>query len=513
MSEEQRERSGAEYPASKESGIDPELAALKKRKLQLMRTKLELMDNYGLAYYKPHALQDAFHRAGNKKARLWEAGNRGGKTTGGAAEDSSWCMGYRPFYPVGDPARTLGIPQNEPVRGLIVCNDLKKVGETFTGMRGDEGKLWRLFPRGFARPIHTTDGVVDKIACQNESVLNFATVRAWMTNPGSVESTNYHFAHFDEPLPKAMWKAVIRGLMDSDGSQWFTLTPKSEPWIHNEFFPARLMKQTLIEHGRKWGQRSSTLDNPYLPRQAVADFEASLTRDERECMIHGIPLQLSGLVYKEFSFDKHVLSTPIEGWASLSDPPRDATIYVAMDVHPQTPHHIMFLAMLPHDVAVVYDEIFLHCTTSELAHRILDKLKGRFYTQIICDPLAFIKHPILGISMADDFAANGLYVGQASKARAQGILRGKEWLLRPNGFFVTENCEETVNEFANHAWDTKLNKPKDEDDHAMENFGRLAIERPRWVDQTARPVSLPPISFDVANLGELDDLSNIGGDY
>jgi hypothetical protein len=494
---------------------NPELVLAKRQELELLSQKLKLMKSFGLSFYRPHEKQDAFHRAAGYKHRLWESGNRSGKSTGGVAEDCSFLLGYRPFYSESDPARTVGIPQGRPLRGLVVCNDWKKVGEVFTSRRGEEGKIWRFLPPGFVKDTKSNhEGVIDKIECENGSLLNFTCVSAWKSNPGSVESVDYDFAHFDEPLPKAMYTGVARGLVDRDGSDWFTLTPKAEPWIHSEFFPARKSKEKLFVVGRKWAQRGSTYDNPHLKAEGRDDWIKSLSRDQVECLIEGIPMQLAGLVYKEFNYDVHVLEKPLRGWNALDQPPPEATIYVAMDVHPQTPHHVMFVALLPHNVSVIYDEIFLACGTAELARLVLAKIANRFCVRIICDPLAFITHPVSGLSMADDFAANGLYVSKASKARSQGILLGKEWLSRPNAFFVSQHCEETVNEFSNHAWDEKANKPRDEDDHAMENFGRLAIERPVWLDQeTMKYNAVEPITFNTTDLGELPDLDFNHSEY
>lgn len=496
---------------------DLELLALKRKKLELQRKKLDLMQNYGLAYYKPHAKQHAFHSACTRlgpdgkpiRHRLWESGNRSGKSTGGVAEDCSWLMGFRPFYGSNDPARIAGIPQDHPVKLLVITTDWDKVDEIFTSQRGDEGKLWRMLPRGFVKSTKRNhSGAIETVECVNGSILRFDTVKSWSVNPAGLESSDWDAIHVDEPCPKKMYDAAARGLMDRKGCSWFTLTPMEQPWIHAMFFPGRKSKDAISITNSRWGQRGSTRDNPHISEEAIADFVSGLKRDEIECRIDGIPLQLSGLVYKQFDYDRHVLDKPLLGWNSFSQPPQNATIYVAMDVHPQTPHHVMFLAVLPFDISVIYDEIFVHCAPSELARQILAKTAGRFLIRTICDPLAFIQHPETGLSMADTFAANGLYVGKASKARAQGILQGQEWLLRKSGIYVSPECEETISEFANHAWDTRENKPRDEDDHAMENFGRLAIERPRWVDPEQQPVILPDLDFGGSpELGELPDIN------
>lgn len=491
---------------------DPELLLAKKRYLDLLEAKRLSIVGNGLAYYRPHAKQDAFHRAGEFKWRLWESGNQSGKSTGGVAEDASWLQGLRPFYPVGDPARTAGIPQH-PVSGLVVCNDWKKVGEVFTSTRGETGKLWKFLPGGYATDgsgvVKSTktnsEGVIEVVELHNGSVLNFTTVRAWLSNPGSVESVVHDFAHFDEPLPQKMFIGVKRGLMAKKGKGWFTLTPKTEPWIHYMFFPSRRMRDTLVLDGNKWAQRGSTTDNLYLDPKEVADFEKGMTRDEVQCMLHGIPLQLSGLVYKEFDYDTHVLTQPPKDWKGFAGAPRDVTIYVAIDPHPQTPHHVMFLAALSYGIMYVYDEIFVHCPIPELAQRILEKTAGRFAVLFLCDPYAWLEHPNRHVnSYAEDFAAAGLYLSKASKDRSAGILETKRLLVTPGPNIVfSPDLEETLSEFATHCWDEKENRPKDENDHAMENLGRLLLEKPKWIDQSEKTPGIQPSTFVSPDFSDL----------
>jgi hypothetical protein len=103
-----------------------ERKVLLERKKQLLGKQALLQRNFGLCFYVPHEKQDNFHRAGAFKHRLWESGNRGGKSTGGVAEDCAWLVGERAWYQKSDPARTLGIPQH-PVKGLVITTDWDKV--------------------------------------------------------------------------------------------------------------------------------------------------------------------------------------------------------------------------------------------------------------------------------------------------------------------------------------------------------------------------------------------------
>lgn len=493
------------------------LVAQQQHKQLLVRRAL-LQKNYGLCFYKPDydpntktwggGPQDAFHRAGAHKHRLWSAGNRSGKSTTGVAEDCSWLVGERVFYPSHDPARTVGLP-NHPVRGLVIAADWDKVDEIFTSERGTEGKLWSMLPRGFVKSKRRNhSGAIELVECINGSTLRFDTVKSWSVNPMGLESSDHDFVHYDEPCPEQMYKAISRGLIDRNGKDWFNLTPLTEPWIHDMFFPNRLAENKLFESGSKWAQRSETKQNLTLTAEAMADYFDGLTEDERQCRMLGIPLELSGMVYKDFKWEKHVLKDLPLGWDCYSNPPAIYSVYYAIDPHPQTPHHVLFLAVAPTGQLFLFDEIFVHCPIDELSQKINQRVAGRFVVRSICDPLGFISHPITNTSMVDGFGEHGIYLSKASKAREEGILRVQQLLRKGDALYVSPLLEETLFEFTHYCWDSKENKPKDKDDHAMENLYRLVLESPCYIDPDGNR-SLSITDLEITSEGTSFDLPNL----
>lgn len=485
--------------------LERKLLLERKRALLIRRARARRDD--GLVFYQPHIKQDRFHRAGAFKHRFWESGNRGGKSTGGVAEDCAWLRGERLWYAKTDPARKVGIPDH-PVKGLVITTDWDKVDEIFTSQRGTQGKLWQYLPRGFVRSTRRNhSGAIELVECSNGSQLRFDTVKSWLTNPQGSESSDWDFIHIDEPCPEGQYKAQARGLIDRNGKDWFTLTPLTEPWIHDMFFPDRSLKLDFFEHENKWAQRTSTYDNPYLTAEAIADYESTLSDDEKQCRLLGIPLELSGLVFKEFDWETHVLSEVPYQWANYNDPPLSYTLMYAIDPHPQTPHHVLFLAVAPTGEMFLYDELYVHCTIEELSAKINARMTvrvrdektaetryvPRFCIRQIADPSVFNTYPILNsksgkhISMADEFMEYGIFLSKGSKAREFAILETQRMLKhRINGerplLSVSPYLSETLFEFTHWCWD-KENKPKDERDHAMENLGRLILEEPRWIAQ------------------------------
>lgn len=475
---------------------------LKRRMVELKRQRVRLIKNFGLAFYKPHEKQDAFHRAGvHYKRRMYRAGNRSGKSHMGCAEDCAWLMGERPWYAEGDPARRGGIPQH-PVKGLVITQDWDKVDEIWTSERGDStGKIWKLLPSGFVKSKRRNhSGAIDLIECHNGSILRFDTVKSYMSNPMGSESSDWDFIHVDEPCPEKMFKANARGLVDRGGAAWFTLTPLTEFWINDYFFPEDTRGEA---REGVWAVSGSIYDNPFLTPEAIAEYAATLTEDEKQCRLMGIPLHLSGLIYKEFSWDKHVLKEPPRGWDGWM-PPLHYSIYYYIDPHPRTPHAVLFCAVDPHGHHFYFYDIFEHCSIEHLSQHINEMVAGRNVVDARVDPLAFINDPVTETNMAEEFWRHGVMVEKATKALSQGILRVQANLQREGLIYFTPACRRTLWEIQRYCWDEDKNKPIDEDDHMMENLYRCELSDPTFVPAGA---SFPVEDQEITkpNFG-LDDL-------
>lgn len=466
---------------------DPELLLLKKRRLGLLREKRDLIKDNGLAGYRPFPKQDAFHQAGiRNKRRAIFAGNRFGKSTMGCAEDCAFLMGERPWYPKDHPARRGGLPQH-PVKHLLITTDWDKVDEIWTNE--NDGKLWKMLPSGFVKQkLKNNSGAYDTVICQNGSVFRADTVKSFKNDPQSSESSDWDSIHVDEPCPEAMWKAASRGLLDRNGSAWFTLTPLKEAWIIGFFRPEIYGEASKIGF---WSSEGSTYDNPHLSKAAIEEYESTLTNDEKQCRIHGIPMHLAGLVYKEFKWEKHVLRDLPKGWDSYVNPPKDYCIYFAIDPHPQTPHAVLFCAVSPLGQRFYYDSIFEHVKINILCDLIKRRLAGRRVIFGMVDPLAYIENPVTEHTIADELGANGVYCEKAVKDLQGGIMKAQTELDREDNIYVTPTNRRFLWEIQRYAWDDKENKPVDKDDHMMENFYRLELNEPRWLnpeDETKRVI-------------------------
>ena len=476
----------------------PELILLKQRKAKLLAAKVSAIKQDGLPFYLPHEKQDKFHRSLMKRRGAF-TGNRFGKSTMGCAEDCAWLRGERPWYPVSDPARTSGIPQR-PVKGLVVTTDWDKIKEIWSGQ---DGKLWKFLPKnGFIKNVSRNhSGAIDTVICNGPfglSSLRFDTVKSFMSNPQGSESSDWDFVHVDEPCPEQMFKANARGLVDRNGFAWFTLTALREPWITDAFDAGGIFDgiSSVIE--------GTIYDNKYLSKEAIRDYELTLTEDEKECRLFGKPLHKAGLVYKSFQQDKHVLTTLPLGWRSWVEPPVDWSYYLYIDPHPHTPHMVLFLTVDPFGRKYYFADIFEKCLISQLVAKIRQMLGPRRVVRVRCDPIAFIEDPVDGNNMAAEFWRCGLAVEKSSKDLSRGILRVNEALQSKDGWpLFTLECRRSLWEIKRYHWDEEKGKPVDKDDHAMECLYRSVLDEPCYVEPQKEFNNLvdmmdrlPPLSFE-----------------
>ncbi len=468
----------------------PQLAELRK-----LRELKRLKERYGLLFYKPFAKQDMFHANGHVRRRFVRTGNRFGKSTLGAAEDCAWAIGERVWYPVGDPRRTNGIPKR-PTKGLIIVADWEKAKEIFTNnVEGQaQGKLFKFLPKeSLGRTPTNNAGVIAEINVKSIhggwSTIYLDTVKSFMANPMGQESSDWDWIHVDEPCPKPMWVANSRGLIDRGGSAWFTCTPITEAWINDTFLPRDSIRKVIAGAVMKdedhWMITGSSYDNPHNLAKDLKLFEADLTPEEIQCRIEGIPLSLSGLVYKSFNPDIHVLEKLPSTWESWLSPPEDYTYRVYVDPHPQTPHAVLFAATAPFGATYYWHEVFRQVPIDVLCDIINEVMMGREIEQILMDPAGFIVSPTDQKSYADVFVENGLMVEKAPKDLDRGLMEAQAYLAArvatglgtkiPKCYF-SPHLTETLWEFDHYMWNPKRpNKPIDKDDHMLENFYRSVI--------------------------------------
>lgn len=464
--------------------IDSEIEAIKVELLRLGFLKESNLRNRKLENFIPSPKQLAFFENADKRERSGFCGNRFGKSTLGVVEDCSWLLGERPFFEEGNPLRRLGIPIHG-VKGLVIGEDWEKVKEIFTNDEGSDrlGKFFEFLPEEKIKKINRAAHGVASIVIENtidgkkrESIVFFDTVRSFVNNPKSFESSDWDFIHIDEPVMQELWTAVSRGLIDRGGKFWWLLTPLGFPWMYEYAITGAIERPNSC-----WWFEATMDDNPTLNEEAKKTYLASLTPDELECRRAGKPLAYGRRVYGFFDSKIHIQGEQElpPGWRDHKSPPPDYSCGYAIDTHPQTAHAVLFVAVSPTGDVYFYDEIFEKSTISELAQKIIEKnvlSRARIEFEL-CEPAAWIENPDTGKSFASTLHENGLNIIRASKQKTQGIMRTQElWKVEAGHrkVRVMPHLLTFHSEIKRYFFD-KENKPVDKDDHIMECLYRLVM--------------------------------------
>lgn len=453
-----------------------------------------------LSYYTPHPKQSVFHSAKNR-IRLFQGGNRSGKSHAGVAELVAHFLGYRPWLTKEDPDYWVTLPDGKGGRRRISkASKGLLVGESF-------GTLTRVqIPKLFGDPEagepglmpmsalderlpfkRNQQGVIDRINGKNGQQI---FLMSYDQDPKLFEGFDIHYAMMDEPPLRRIWKGIWRGLTDHMGAAWLTSTPLSEPWVHEELAsdPENFVIYVNTHENVGYG----------MTELKVAELERGLDADEKITRIQGKPAHLTGLVYKSYSREVHCLKR--------EDFPYDVTYgyWMHVDPHPREPHAAVWVAALPNGVCVVIGAIrneHPNNLVSDFARQCFNYerqflgLRSDDVERLI-DPLS--KTPGVtesGHSIMDEFANHGMEFRAGSKERVTAMAMMRERLnhnkakgISPTLFFL-DDLDGVHREMVNYVYDehrtaraSQDNKakpePRKKNDHYIEGIHRILLDEP-----------------------------------
>jgi hypothetical protein len=457
---------------------------------RLSRERARRRVHEAIKYYTPHPKQDAFHR-GKESIRLVLGGNRSGKTQVGCSEDYAHAKGERPWLPEDDPDRK--IPIRVPNKGLVVGESFgeqvtkvlvpKFLGDPDRGVPGVIPKSDIEFTK------KNPQGVITMIMLKNGSSITF---QSYDQADDLFESTDYDWAHLDEPPPRPIWVAIRRGMVDRGGRVWFTMTPLKEPWINDE----------LVKRPDVGKYHFDMHDNVGfgLKAEEVEKYASFLTEEEKETRIKGRFFHLTGLVYKTYSSIHRVRRMGVWKDGVI---PANWNLWMHIDTHPRTPHHAIWVAIAPNNIAYVCGAIQCdHPTNSieRMVEQIFDYEK-RFlghvgHVERIIDASAQINNPVTGTSIFDEFWERDIRCRVGIKDPNGGILLvqnrlhfDEEAKVFPTLYFM-DDLTGVHDELQRYVWDdwtkrtgqlrTEKQIPRDKDDHYIEGMHRIFLANPQY---------------------------------
>jgi len=425
-----------------------------------------------LLYYEPYDKQLEFHTAPHITRAIF-GGNRSGKTTCGGMEFLFHITGMYPkWYP--EENRFHG-----GIKGRIIAKDFQKgVGEVIVPFL-EEWLDMNLIAKKYRNPI----GIPVKWTLKNGSVFD---ILSHEQNTEQFEGWKGHIAWFDEPPPRDKYIATLRGLVDYRGRNWLTLTPLTQPWIYDDIYTSK-------DRDRVHCVTVDIRDNPHLTEEAIRDFEQGLTEEEKQARIHGKFLHLSGLIYKEFDPNVHIVDDfPIN---------KNWTRYFAIDPHERTPTACLWLAVDPKGNKWIYDELWLgDMDLVSIAHAIQAQEGGLTPKVRLIDPHNDKDNAMAGgFNVRKEFMRHGIFCERANSDPQLGKSRIKKDLMpiynnlsksvQPT-LRVFRSCKQTIYEFQHYLWDEyRRNKEeygqkdtvRKKDDHFMDCLRYIYNFEPRYL--------------------------------
>lgn len=453
--------------------ISLQVEQLEMKELEILQLLKKHKEDCPIEYFtRPNPPQKALLDAFNNdrfKVFVFSGGNRVGKTTIGTIIAISHMIGYYPWsnqpiqFSHNLPRKIRYIGQDwERHIGQVVIPVLKKwfphnrlcyIKKNMVGIEA----FWR---------DDKTGSILEVLSNRQESDLH--------------EGWDGDLIIYDEPPHREIRIANARGLVDRNGRELFCMTLLKEGWIDREIIKAvdkdgNPDNTIFTIHGETYANVGYG-----ITEEGIKQFEKTLTPEERDARLRGIPAYLSGLVYGKFHRPTHLINRF----------DTDGIIDIAIDVHPREKQAVLFISTQDNGNKYLIHEIWEHGTPEDIAKNIVDIIHQNNYRvgQIIIDPFSKGDKNNLNTvydRFSDIFTSYGYSLRVASKDKSAGILLVKKHLLSANNIpslFIFNDLKRTIYEIEGYMWDEDTQKPKDKDDHMMENLYRLILLDTQWYE-------------------------------
>ena len=438
---------------------------------------------------KIHKKQLEFHRDPHR-VRVLFGGNRSGKTLAGAVETVYYALGIHPYRDVPVPSRGWVVSLTNEVQRDVAQKEIL---------------YW--LPRWRIKNITVRAGrkddpenaIIDTIILDNGSTIGFKSVDQGREK---FQGTSLHYCWFDEEPPKPIYDECRMRLMDTRGEMWVTMTPlQGLSWAHDILYLNEAGDPNIRYWQMEWA------DNPFLSPEEIAEQEATMTEDEREARQYGRFVALSGLIYKEFREEIHVIDpfdVPVEWYDEISiDPGLDAplachwyacdgdgNVYVIAE-HYQAGHDVEWHSK---EIKAISDGLKWPRTKS-----------GKLRTLI--DSSANAKTLAAEKSVVELFWEQGIVCDTSvNKDVWAGIQKVKQYLkLRehpdkdnwPKGrpkLFIFRTCPMMIKEIKSYRWKTPTpsndnpDAPIKKSDHGLDNMRYYIMSKPDAYKEKSKPL-------------------------
>ena len=480
---------------------------------------IEFKREYPLFFMEMNESQKKFVHLKNMngetpKRRLFEAGNKSGKTEIGIAEDLAHSFGRRIWLPKDHPDYKINIRM--PNMGLIGCETMAhSVSE----------KIWptikRLIPRTCVwKKKNSQSGVVQKITFETDPFGNKSGseiyIRSYDQEADTYEGIDSHWIHWDEPPQKSVLQAAERGKVAMNAPSWFTMTPLKEAYIYDEYSlkaennggddaQIGVVRGEIWDNCMDWCNRCKVdipenreIDENYeltrpvktcpqcgsvmgfILREGIDEYLKTLDPEEREAREKGLWKHLSGLVFKELDRDVHLYDD--------FRIPRDWMKIEGIDPHDAHPTCYLFGAVSPEEIEIVvnqksqirnriyfYDYLLLKDDIDTIVRKIKQKREEHGFSRpkwIVLDQKYGLRTEMESRTWQDELTRRGLGNIRLSLSRPGDVELGhklvREYLRphhstltgenRPGMLFAKKGCKGSggpIHHMFNYQYNTK----------------------------------------------------------
>jgi hypothetical protein len=292
-----------------------------------------------------------------------------------------------------------------------------------------------------------------------------------------------------KPPKREIRVANARGLIDRQGRELFAMTLLKEAWVDREVIKA-------VDDDGKPDRSVFSVDGDIgvnvgfgITQEGVNQFMKTLTDDEISARIHGKPSYMSGLVYHTFSRKFRPRGHLVERFPV----PTDWIVDIGFDIHPRERQAVLFVATNEQNFRYGIEEIWEYGDGDAIADEVIRRIQRNAYRvgTVVIDPLS----KSTGEAQTDEDSTfhkiqrklwqHDIPIQVASKDKNSGILTVKDHLLGPNNepsIWFFDDLIRTIYEIEGYMWDEKTGKPKDKDDHFMENLYRILLCDTHYVE-------------------------------
>ena len=294
---------------------------------------------------------------------------------------------------------------------------------------------------------------------------------------------------YDEPPRREVRVACARGLIDRKGRELFCMTLLKEAWVDREVIKARNEDGTPDTTVFNISGDISVNVGYGIDQEGVDQFAKTLTEEEKDARLKGIPSHMSGLVYPTFKRETHL--------RKRFKIPLDWIVDISIDIHPRERQAVLFVATDPRNYRYVCFEIWEHGDGTAIAEEIVRIVRSYSLRvgSVLIDPLSKADSNIDKEEVADILEGttyrkvekvlneHDIPLEAAVKAKTSGILAVRNHLVGPNNdpsLFFFDDLKRVTWEIEGYMYDEDTQKPLDKDDHMMENLYRIILKDTQW---------------------------------